>query len=217
MSQAAIHEDDYLADPPAVEFTDDDAKALSFDLENIAGGIGSLGTTLAKAVDWLYATGGLEDLAETLDVIRTLRKRLAELESYVEAKCVRLAREQHALHQGTVLPDGRLVEFKGGTDRKDWDVDTVLARVTTAVLNREQMGPGAQAVDPDTGEMKPLRQVVEAVRADLVAVLPNGRNSMRVTRMKQLGIRPDDFCEHTTGRATVHIAPKPDPAIGVAS
>ena len=206
-----VDEAEYTPDVPELpEFTERDAVALGADLEHLGLSVAGLATSLATAVEYLYCVGELENLAETLAVVRAERQRLHALEAYVESKTARLGFEQGLLKKGVVLPDGRRVEFRGGAKRSDWRVDDVLRDVTRASLDRIGSSPGADVVEPDSGVCRPLGEVLAEYRADLVAVLPNGTNSIRTTHLKALGLTPGEYCTTEPGRRTVHIQPKAD-------
>ncbi len=191
------------ADPMA----DPDIDDLTLDVDALADAVEFLETSVPHAVEAMASN--LPGLAQTLDVLRTWRKRLADLEAYVEAKTSLLAKEQGVLKAGMTLPDGRRVEFKGGAKRHDWDTDRVLVDVTTKSMELIHVHRDYRVIDEHGVMPCTLGEVVSEVRADLVKVLPDGRNSMRSTHLKRLGLTPSDYCETVESRRTVHIVGAP--------
>lgn len=160
-------------------------EVMAHDLHAAAKAVADLNTSVT-AVEYL----GARDTAEVLAELRRTRKALADLEASVEAQTVRKA-EAESLREFT-LANGSPVQFMGGTDRKDWDHRGLAARVADTLQ-----------ANPETGEMRTTQEVVSAL-LDHAAVA-----YWRVTGLKQLGIRVNDYCQVSKGRRTVKIT-EPD-------
>ena len=126
-----------------------------------------------------------EEGARFLLDVRNLRKELAAIESAIEAKVAR------------VMPTGKIdlpdlhVERKGGKDRKEWDTPRLVG-----VIARNYAGQNAD------GDAEVADLAEKAVRhfLDYASV-----GYFRTTALRGAGLDPDDFCEATPGRHTVHV------------
>lgn len=172
-------EQDRDGDPNGPEAQGAHLEAMAGDLKDVALAVTALGETIS-ATEYLGAT----DTAEVLREVRKARKALADLEAIMESQVVRKAEAEG--RREFALSDGSVVQFRGGTDRKDWDHRGLAYAVVRAVQ-----------VDQSTGEVLSTEQVVDRL-LDTAAV-----SYWRVGALKPLGVQPNDYCTTSKGRRTI--------------
>lgn len=128
--------------------------------------------------------------ADLLGRVRQSRQVLADLESLIERDTARAM-------TGDVLEwPGGLAERRRGKDRKEWDHDAVIRRVREAVVR-------PLCVDVLTGEVD--MTLAALMHGALDAYSETHRHEWRVTKLKGLGVDPDEYCHAVPGRTTVQV------------
>lgn len=147
-----------------------------------------LGRLSTAVPDWVEELDGADPLALVLmlDDLRSLRQKLASIESYVEAQTCRVLPTKRFF-----LPDGRVVERGGGWQRKSWQHGDILSRLWR------------DAVEESAGDLDEAAMLLrERVRVHA------GINYWRAS-IRDLGMDPDDFSVRDRQRLTVRISAKP--------
>jgi hypothetical protein len=130
------------------------------------------------------------ELCDLLGQVRQTRTRLAQVESVLEQRAAK------AMTGDLLEWPGGTAERRHGKDRKDWDSEAVIRRVREAVTR-------PLVVDVMTGEMD--RTTAALIYSALDAYADTNRPTWRVTKLKGLGINPDDHCTAIPGRTTVQV------------
>lgn len=146
---------------------------------------------LPDAAGELLGTEGVEALASFLAEVRGIRQALGKREQEIEDLLVDVMCEDTI----TITGVGSFT-LRHGKDRKAFDSEELLRLVIR------------KALDPDeTGELpQSIPEVVEAIFTEVYAAAPiTPSMQWRVTRLKELGIDPDEWCTATPKRATVQI------------
>jgi len=123
----------------------------------------------------LADAGEWDRLVYGLDGLRVLIADLQILCRAVEDDAVRLLP-----HKREVL-DGVVAERRSGTQRKEWDDDGIVREI----VNKAEFD-------------HPLELAQEILKAA-------GVGYWRVTQLRALGIRVDDYCDKVDGRATLQL------------
>lgn len=147
--------------------------------------------------DLLTLETRLELLGELWDLMGTVRLAI----SIVGQGCIDVTPDRF---QPYPMPDGRGVfKVRGGKERKRWDGPR-LASVVAARLRERQ---GIAAVVTEDGDTADAAAAFEEV-AQTVAKATGGHaasNGWGVTVLKQLGIKPDDYCDSEDAPLSAHI------------
>lgn len=165
-------------------------------LNTLAQTLLALSSSISDLADDVPAALDVDDsttaVVELLHDLREERKRLAEMEAYVEACAVK------RLKYGQQQVGDFIAEVKGGKDRKAWRHDDLAWAVCRPL-----------AVNEDTGEVvTEIAEIIDQVRSRLLNCA--AVSYWRTTQLKPLGINPDDFCESAAGRKTVTVTPAID-------
>ena len=160
--------------------------ALPLTLEHI----GSRLDDVEDMIGLLAETGQVATLARFLAELRAVKKLLDEQVREAEAQLAEIMDDKSIVVQGVGVFERRV-----GTDRRAWQWDDLLPRLT-----RLHLDPGG------TGEIPSTAEAVEAMRrliVDVIGVTPS--RGPRVTALRALGLDPDEYAETTPGRVSVQI------------
>jgi hypothetical protein len=125
-----------------------------------------------------------EKTVPVLSRLRTLRRRLGQLEASVERVVA------GALGTGMTIAAGVPLEVHGGLVRREWQHREVARLLAENAL-----------VDEDTGEVDP-EQMRVAMRA-VYAVIEAGRMDWRIRALAAAGLSEDGLCKREPARRTV--------------
>jgi hypothetical protein len=165
-----------------------DPLALERDFDEIGHLITRMGEDVPAHLD-VFDTA--EAACALLFDLRETRKRLADLEAYVEAQAA-------GRMLGKVLRfEGFVAERKGGQDRRNWRHDEIAWAVCHPLI-----------VDANGEVDDSAAELVGMVRDRLINCAQI--SGWRINQLRPLGIEPADYCETTTGRRTVHVRPDTD-------
>lgn len=165
-----------------------DPMALEHDFDEIGRLITRMGEDVPAHLD-VFDTA--EAACALLFDLRETRKRLADIEAYVEAEAARRM-------PGKVLRfEGFVAERKGGQDRRNWRHGDVAWAVLHPLI-----------VDSNGEVDEAAAELVGQVRDRLIECAQI--TGWRINQLRPLGIEPADYCETATGRRTVHVRPDTD-------
>lgn len=138
----------------------------------------------------LLGTHGAEGVASLLAEVRSVRQALGIRERAIEDLLADVMLDDTMTLEGVGV-----FQLRHGKDRKAWQSEQLLSEVIR------------RSLDPEgTGELPPLPEVVERIRAGVFDTAPVTPSlGWRVTALKRLGLDPDEWCESTPGRTTVQI------------
>jgi len=162
-----------------------EAVSLEADFDDIGRAITRLSEDVPAHLDLFDSA---EAACMLLFDLRETRKRLADLEAYVEAEAARRMPGPELRFEGFVA------ERKGGQDRRQWRHDELAWAVLRPLV-----------VDSNGEVDESAAELVGMVRDRLLECAQV--SGWRLTKLKPLGIEPSDYCETTTGRRTVHVRP----------
>lgn len=159
-----------------------------------------------------------EHLAETIDVIQDVRRRLALVEALASTALGK------AMGRGSgVLPDGRPYEMMKAKDRTAWDHDAwkrdTRARIATAISERfvDPDGPSDSGTYPDvllldytTGEVTTLEHAVQHALHQVQEV--HASAAPKLKPLRDLGLVPDDYCTTNPGPWSMKRPDRPTPS-----
>lgn len=168
------------------------ADALGMDFAELRHAIRRLGDDVPAALDVDDTT---EAVVRLLDDLRTQRKRLAELEAFVEAAAV----NRIPYSKGPQRFGDLLVEVRGAKwSRAHWNHPSLVHAVC-----------GDLIYDKDTGvPVEEVAQIVHMVRDRILAAA--SINYWRATVLRDQGLDPDDYADKVLGRRTVSLTPAVD-------
>jgi len=186
--------------PKAADNYDESMGELSYSVlgDNLAAlndNLGEADTLLANATQYLVRLNDLEALATLAGQVADLKRGLGVAEAFIAREAGRLAADMD-YREGT-LPDGRPFSVKRGSNRKAWDHQGWQRDARLAILAKFQVP--AELVNPESGE------TVNAIALMTEAEAVHGSGAPRVTNLKALSLRADDYCESHAGPYTVII------------
>lgn len=205
------------ADPPpeqtapdayTPEIGDESLNALGEALASVADVMAVVDAHLANATRALADRLNVADLVATADLIQWFRRRLGTAEAWVARETGHLTAAEAASEKTGTLPDGRPYEVLRGANRKSWDHAGWQHDVRQAVVKAVAGDDQVLLLDAATGE--PL----DASLADLLTQVQavHGSTAPRVTALKALGLKADDYCESSPGPYAIKItAPSTTP------
>lgn len=157
-------------------------------LDTLAQTIDGLDVRLGLASTALAEADTVAPLLAAVDAIRTARTRLALLETHLERKAGEYVTEHREQPRELRLSDGRLAKVGRRPDRKEWKHDEWKHDVRAELL--DGIGP---LVDTDTGAIVDAQSLLAAAQA------VHGAQSPKITELRALGLKADDYCTTVRG------------------